>query len=195
MADNFIRQSQLVTMYGPGAMIDLPDHSVMVSGLQDWAMQRREKIDEPRLVAKLRRLLNVPSLDLYTPPRHEENAITTAPVGARIFPTWFIVKDNTPLSSNPQRRRRRLVRWAILSGGRFRDDDDKLKPVVSVRFVCGCKRGHIDDLDWRVFVHQSGQVCERPLWLEERGTSGDITDTFGVCDCGEERSALRGVGD
>ena len=194
MADNFIRQSQLVTMYGPGAMIDLPDCSVMISGLQDWALQRREKIDEPRLVAKLRRLLNVPALDLYTPPRHEENAITAAPVGVRIFPTWFIVKDNSPLSSNPQGRRRRLVRWSHLSRGRFRDDDNKLKPVVSVRFVCGCKRGHIDDLDWRVFVHQSGQVCERPLWLEERGTSGDITDTFGVCDCGEERSLYEALG-
>ena len=36
MADNFIRQSQLVTTYGPGAMIDLPDYSVIVSGLEDW---------------------------------------------------------------------------------------------------------------------------------------------------------------
>ena len=33
MANDFIRQSQLVTTYGPGSMIDLPDYSVMVSGL------------------------------------------------------------------------------------------------------------------------------------------------------------------
>ena len=67
MANDFIRQSQLVTTYGPGSMIDLPDYSVMVSGLDEWAYQRRERIDEPRLVAKLRRLLSVPALDLYTP--------------------------------------------------------------------------------------------------------------------------------
>ena len=28
-----IRQSQLITSFGPGAMMDLPDHSVLISGL------------------------------------------------------------------------------------------------------------------------------------------------------------------
>ena len=188
MTDDILRQSQLITTYGPGAMIDLPDYSVIVSGLQDWSPRRREKVDEPRLVAKLRRLLDLPLLDLYTPPRHEENAQQAAPVGARIFPTWFIVKDVKPAPRNPQWRRRRLVRWEHLDRRRFRDDDGERKPVVPVRFVCGCRRGHIDDLNWRAFVHQSGATCERPLWLEERGTGGDIADTFGVCECGEERA-------
>ena len=189
MTDNIIRQSQLITTYGPGAMIDLPDRSVIVAGLDDWSHLRRERIDEPRLVTKLRRLLQLPSLELWTPPRHEENAGSQpAPVGARIFPTWFIVKDAKPSPINPQWRRRRLVRWNHLESGRFIDDDCKRKPVVPVRFVCGCRRGHIDDLDWRRFVHQGGKTCERPLWLEERGAGADIGDTFGVCDCGEERS-------
>ena len=188
MADNILRQSQLITTYGPGAMIDLPDHSVIVSGLQDWSHLRQEKVEEPRLAAKLRRLLDVPSLELRTPPRHEENARQAAPVGARIFPTWFIVKDARPSPRDPQWRRRRLVRWNHLDRGRFRDEDGERKPVVPVRFVCGCRRGHIDDLDWRRFVHRSGRSCERPLWLEERGTGADIGDTFGVCECGEERS-------
>ncbi len=188
MADNIIRQSQLITTYGPGAMIDLPDHSIIVSGLEDWSTLRQEKVDEPRLAAKLRRLLDLPSLELRTPPRHEENTRLAAPVGARIFPTWFIVKDARPSPRNPQWYRRRLVRWSHLDKGKFRDEDGTSKPVVPVRFVCGCRRGHIDDLDWRRFVHQSGKTCERPLWLEERGTGVDIGDTFGVCDCGEERS-------
>ena len=71
---------------------------------------------------------------------------------------------------------------------------DDRNPVVSVRFVCGCKRGHIDDLNWRGFVHKSGKNCQRPLWLEERGTSGDITDTIGICDCGEERPLYEALG-
>ena len=162
MADNILRQSQLITTYGPGAMVDLPDYSVIVSGLQDWSHLRREKVDEPRLVAKLRRLLEVPSLELWTPPRHEENARQVAPVGARIFPTWFIVKDAKPSPRDPQWRRRRLVRWDHLEKGRFRGEDGKRKPVVPVRFVCGCRRGHIDDLDWRRFVHQSGQELRTP---------------------------------
>ena len=186
--DNILRQSQMVTMYGPGAMIDLPDHSVIVAGLQDWSHLRRDRVDEPRLTAKVRRLLGLPALDLWTPPRHEENARVPAPVAARIFPTWFIVKDAKPSPRDAQWRRRRLVRWNHLDRGRFRDEDGTAKPVVPVRFVCGCRRGHIDDLDWRRFVHQSGKACERPMWLEERGPGTDIGDTYAVCECGEERS-------
>ena len=118
MANDFIRQSQLVTTYGPGSMIDLPDYSVMVSGLDEWAYQRRERIDEPRLVAKLRRLLSLPALDLYTPPRHEENADSQAPVGVRIFPTWFIVRKSYPSPRNSQWRRRRLEVWPESGGSR-----------------------------------------------------------------------------
>ena len=193
MADNFIRQSQLITTYGPGAMIDLPDHSVIVSGLQDWSFRRREKIEEARLVAKLSQLLDVPSLELYTPPRHEDNSTQLAPIGARIFPTWFIVKNSKPSPRNAQWRRRRLVRWEHLERRRFKDENGKPLPVVPVRFVCGCRRGHIDDLNWRAFIHKSGKQCQRPLWLEERGTSGDISDIYGVCDCGEERALYEAL--
>ena len=28
-----IRQSQLITTFGPGSMMDLPDHSVLIGGL------------------------------------------------------------------------------------------------------------------------------------------------------------------
>ncbi len=193
MANNILRQSQLITTYGPGAMVDLPDWSVIISGLQAWSPVRREKVEEPRLAAKLRRLLDVPSLDLWTPPHHEENAHQAAPVGARIFPTWFIVKEARSSPRNPQWRRRRLVRWEHLDKARFRDEDGKRKPVVPVRFVCGCRRGHIDDLDWRRFVHRGSTTCQRPLWLEERGAGADIGDTFGVCECGEERSLYEAL--
>ena len=193
MNDNVIRQSQLITTWGPGAMIDLPKYSVIVSGLQDWATLRREKVNEPRLVAKLQRILDTPILELFTPPRHEENAQRAAPVGARIFPTWFIVKDARLSPQNAQWRRRRLVRWDQLHKRRF-VEDGKRKPVVPVRFVSACPKGHIDDLNWRAFVHPGGRRCERPLWLEERGTSGDIVDTYAVCECGEERSLYEAAG-
>lgn len=188
MTDDIVRQSQLVTTYGPGAMLDLPRYSVIVSGLNEWSRLRRDRIDEPRLVAKLRRALEIDNLDLYAPPRHEADRADPAPVGARIFPTWFIVAEARPSRRNPQWRRRRLVQWRHLDKWKFRDDDGKRKPVVPVRFVSACRRGHIDDLNWRGYVHGSGPSCDRPLWIEERGASGDIADSWAVCDCGAQRS-------
>ena len=194
MANDFIRQSQMVTTYGPGAMIDLPTYSVIVTGLQGWSRQNREKVVEQRLTAKLCRILDVPTLDLFTPPHYEENSKNGASVAARVFPTWFIVNKAEQSPINPQWRRRRLVRWNNLDGRRFRDPDGKRYPVVSVRFVRGCRRGHIDDLDWRWFVHGDDKVCGFPFWLEERGTNGDMTETFVVCDCGAGRSLYEAFG-
>ena len=183
-----LRQSQLVTTYGPGAMLDLPVHSAIVSGLQEWSGLSQVRIDEPRLVAKLGHYLKVPQLELRTPPQPVDNS-KKAPVSVRIFPTWFIVKEAKPSPRNGLWRRRRLVRWADLNRGQFRDEDGKRKPVVPVRFVSGCRHGHIDDLNWRGFIHGSGQPClGRPLWLEERGAGADLGSTYGVCDCGAERS-------
>ena len=49
-----IRQSQLVTTFGPGSMVDLPNHSVLVAGLDFWSAGG-ETISEPRLARKLAR--------------------------------------------------------------------------------------------------------------------------------------------
>ena len=35
-----IRQSQIITTFGPGAMLDLPKHSVLVAGLDHWRGMR-----------------------------------------------------------------------------------------------------------------------------------------------------------
>ena len=67
-----VRHGQLITTYGPGAMVDLPDRSVVVGGLNLWHYSREDdsgNIDEPRLVAKLRGLLNVSTLLLKRPPQ------------------------------------------------------------------------------------------------------------------------------
>ena len=50
-----IRLSQLVTTFGPGAMMDLPNYSIIIGGLDHWDGGRGgDLISEPRLVAKLR---------------------------------------------------------------------------------------------------------------------------------------------
>ena len=36
-----IRQSQIVTTFGPGAMVDLPDHAVIIGGLDHWSGYKR----------------------------------------------------------------------------------------------------------------------------------------------------------
>lgn len=85
-------------------------------------------------------------------------------------------------------RSRLLVHRRALTRGKYRDRDKKARPVVPVRFVRACRGGHIGDIDWYVFVHEGQSECKslrRQLYLDERGTSGDLAEVFIRCECGK----------
>jgi len=71
MSTNKIRSSQAINSFGPGAMLDLPESSVIVGGLDGWKYEADQEIpliNEPRLVDKLRGILDIQSLTLRKPP-------------------------------------------------------------------------------------------------------------------------------
>ena len=51
MSKNAQRLSQLVSTFGPGAMIDLPTRSVVVGGLDQWEMRGRRLYHDSRAAA------------------------------------------------------------------------------------------------------------------------------------------------
>ena len=63
-----IRQSQVVTTFGPGAMVDLPDHAVIIGGLEHWSGYRDRRIHEDRLAAIVCRQLGVDAIEFFAPP-------------------------------------------------------------------------------------------------------------------------------
>ena len=171
-------------------MVDFPDASVIVGGLDTWKYDAEvPTIEEPRLVEKLRKLLNKPNITLRAPPPANERGYGTHPgiTGWR-FPEWFIVQHRKPILAPRGFRKRRLVHLTLLDGDRFRDAEGKKNLVVPVRFVRACKKGHAGDIDWKVFVHQGPSSCAREMWMEERGTSGDLDEIWVTCDCGAERA-------
>jgi hypothetical protein len=189
-----IRQSQLITSFGPGSMMDLPNHSVLIGGLDFWSAGG-DKVIEPRLVDKLKSLFDPPLqvLKLFSPPPDADDP--TAPqtgITAWQFPEWFITQDVDSDKSHGTVRARMLVHRKMLTKGKFIDDNRKKRSVVPVRFVRACKNGHIGDLDWYSFVHGSKTDCRRQIWIEERGTSGDLAEVYVRCECGKgERSMAQ----
>jgi hypothetical protein len=190
-----LRQSQVITTFGPGAMVDLPHYSVIVGGLDDWSFGTdRRSISEGRLVAKLEAFLELKGLKLYSPPPEpsDPNAPATG-ITAWQFPEWFIAQYREMRGS---RWARPLVNRQGLVKDRYDARDGRKYPVVPVRFVQACPNGHISDIDWPGFVHEYKKPpCQRPLWVEEGGTSGDLSDVVIACECGQSRSmqhATRG---
>ena len=88
-----LRQSQVITTFGPGALLDLPNYSALVGGLDHWSQQGRVEIYEPRLLAKLRTLLGVAQLRLFSPPPElDDPSVPGTGITAWQFPEWFIVQ-------------------------------------------------------------------------------------------------------
>ncbi len=188
-----IRLSQLIQTFGPGSIVDLPDASVMIMGLDSWPIafgnQSMRQISEPRLVKYLTKLLSNTedgsswlkegvTLSLFEPPLNGDTTLGRTPpkVPAVKYPRWEVVTDQADTSKQELRR--------------FRSGDKpkaKKGQVISpVRWVAACSKGHIDDIDWRYFVHRGGS-CQQTMYMEDRGAAGDPQYITVLCDCGASR--------
>src|SRR5215813_3069552 len=90
-----LRRGQVITTYGPGALIDLPTHSAIVGGLDTWPKTSDlEAIEEPRLARKLETMTGVKSPKLFAPPA-ASNDPSEPPrgIGAWRFPQWLVVQE------------------------------------------------------------------------------------------------------
>jgi hypothetical protein len=64
-----LRPSQALTTFGIGSIIDLPNLSVMVMGLEDWPVKDTVEIGEQRLLASVKEVLG-----------HQVKSLRSAPV-------------------------------------------------------------------------------------------------------------------
>ena len=188
--DGQLRQSQLVTTYGPGAMVDLIDRAVVMGGLEHWGYGSAGYValDDARLRRSLIPRLKAldPDLDLARegyfrmPPEGDaREPFHTVGIRALEFPRWFVCQGC-----------RRLARAADggfeTKAGRYKHECAKNKrpaSAVPVRFVAACKGGHLSDFPWLPFAHmdREGGACDRPeLYLDEKSL-GDVARIFVRC--------------
>ncbi len=202
-----VRPSQLLWTYGPGAMIDLPNFSVMTMGLDSWKQDYCHPIEEPRLLDQVRKMCGSQVERMLQPPVCEEerdnphDPISYIGVPVQPFPRWFRcvkcglmaeydsglfeVKDNF---YRPERTRFVHVNCPKGNG----------KPVdaVPVRFLVACKNGHLDDFPWRWFVHDGPSECQGALYFYEKGASLQTENLWVECKgCGKRKSLAMAFGE
>ncbi|MCT4479103.1 DUF1998 domain-containing protein [Peribacillus frigoritolerans] len=177
-----VRPSQLITTFGPGAIVDLPDFSVIMGGINKWdhntMLRYSSDINEPRLKKKLR-INKIKSIPL----NGETNSIGTIP--AYRFPEFHICPACRKLGNN----RHFIEEDGVL----FCQNPCKKIKTHPVRFLTSCENGHIDDFPWGFYVHSKYKKeydfknCK--LKLIDSGKSGSLTDLIVRCDtCDIERS-------
>ncbi len=180
------RRSQVLTTYGPGALVDLLDYAVIINGIDLWRFGYPgvEPVDEPRLreSTALRLKGKQAVLGFRMPPAGDDaEPAPNRGITARLFPTWFVCQNT---------KCRALTRYSSLEykGGRFVHDCGHR--CVPVRFVQACAAGHVDDLNWIGFVHR-GELCEGPLLKLDEGRTGDFSEVTVECEaCGRHRKLI-----
>ncbi len=190
--DGRIRRSQIVTTFGPGAMVDLIDDAVLVAGLDFWRFDPRtgpSSVPEPRLRAQLAKKLQKAGRPLRV-----DNPFLAPPIGldaspdprcgiqVLVFPYWFVCQNPTC---------RALVRAGdglVLKSGKYVHVCGRAESTtVPVRFVSTCKRGHLDDFPWLFFAHSGPNHCAAPRLSLHEGATGDFSTIEVRCSCGVSR--------
>ena len=191
-----LRRGQVLTTYGPGAMVDLPHRAVLIGGLEFWSENGRRRIEEERLAMHIARLhrLETRLVDLYEPPVDEatDDRKRTG-ISAMLFPLWFLgpVLDKPWEQDGRTYRTRPLLHWRSLDKGKHRTGKGKSVAVTPIRFVRACRKGHLADIHWHAFVHRDYQTKYRgELFLDEGGASNELAEILVRCGITGRRRRL-----
>jgi Domain of unknown function (DUF1998) len=179
-----LRPSQIVTQHGPGAVVDLPDLSVIVAGTDQWFVTPRDRVTEPRLEKFLR------VSGLYRPPQPGPGAFGGVP--SYVFPGWLVCPRCRLLALVDDFRQ--VGRWGSVEFQCVRQDKhpgNRAPQAFPARFMVACVRGHLDDFPWWTWVHGAGSSpCKGPLELRDLGQTGGIGDLLVVCTSCDQRKSL-----
>ncbi|GAB3214048.1 DUF1998 domain-containing protein [Marinactinospora endophytica] len=209
-----VRPSHLMFTSGIGALVDLPNFSVLVRGVDDWDYRNVpewEPIVEPRLLAAIRtlpgnrqveQLRPAPWLDgLEGDPNGPAGrvGVPTSP-----FPSWLrctACNELAPLDSqvfgfeNDKPRSPHDARFFHAACGRKKKGKKPL--AVPARFVLACTAGHLDDFPYVLFAHH-GERCPKVghprMQMDDRGGNMGANVAIRCVSCGAERNMREAMG-
>jgi hypothetical protein len=162
-----LRLSQVITTFGPGAIIDLSNESIMVAGLDDWP--RGETIYDPRLQSSL-------GMENFCTPAQRP---LTSPGGLPCvrFPRQLICSGCSRFT------RKHTCPFCSAT-------------AYPARLIIICPAGHADDFPWSWWAHRKGPCSGRPqLKLKSRGKTAALADLEVFCEtCEQSESLSRALG-
>ncbi|MFI9451559.1 DrmB family protein [Amycolatopsis sp. NPDC052450] len=213
------RPSSLLYTYGPGAIMDLPQFTVMPTGLDDWERiwNRRDgtppQIRAPRLREVVGKMLNSRDVQLRPHPWQAKKISMSSEgndlgVPARVFPQWLRCTGCDMLGSlsqfdyhntHPFRTDLACFEHGKCTG-RSGDKTRKAtrRTAVPARYLLACVNGHLDEFPYELWVHHGKPCAEAQipaLKMIDRTAGKGATATIGCSSCGLRRPMNEAQGE
>ena len=205
------RPSSLLYTYGPGAIMDLPQFTIMPTGLDDWdrIWRRRDsappQIHAPRLREVVRMMLRSPDVQLrphpWQPKKHMRSAEgNDLGVPSRVFPQWLrctgcdmlgLLAQFDYKNTHPFRTDLAVFEHAKCTG-RAGDGARKAmrRTAIPARYLLACADGHLDEFPYDLWVHRGRpcEVAELPaLKMEDRTAGKGASAVIKCASCNQRR--------
>ena len=168
-----LRPNQIITTFGPGAIVDAIKDSVTVLDINYWK-DKGKKIIDGRLASYL-------GVDCFYMPKTSY----TGDVPVISFPSTHVcsnVKCGRLFDARENFNLERYLRFGITC-------PDCYKPVYPARFIMICENGHMDDFPWNWWVHKGSGSCKGKLKTYSTGNTSTLADMWVECEiCGAKRS-------
>ena len=180
-----VRPSQVITTFGPGAIVDLQTLSVIVAGIDRWPTDKDFAIHEPRLERAL-------GVARFFPPLPSEGTFRNkdGTVPAYIFPRYQVCSRCQTLSEFGEGLAAYNEMWKVIEckAPQCKGRGTRRAETNPAPFVVACPGGHLDDFPWRRYVHRGDASCKQRLTLYSDGRTGSVADLNVKCECGKTRS-------
>lgn len=187
-----VRPSQVITTFGPGAIVDLQTLSVIVAGIDRWPTDENLAIHEPRL----QRALHVTRFFSAKPSEGGFfNRYGTIPT--YLFPRYQVCPVCRTLSVESEGLTEYEPKWQEVrcKAPGCKGRGKHRATTLPAPFIVACPSGHIDDFPWREYVHRGHTTCRRKLQLNSVAKTGTVADILVQCECGQSRSASDAFGE
>jgi hypothetical protein len=173
MNDRSIRAAQLISPFGPGAVIDLGNESFTCMDISTWPVQECPVLEDNTLQRALGQVIR-------RPPTGDQ----LGEIPFSRFPRWMFCPSCRRLFNYSQADDER----AEFGVPECFDSDCDHAALVPMRFVVACAHGHLQDVDWFRWAHRNAQVpetgqCGRQtaeLYFETTGASGGDFNAMSV---------------
>lgn len=167
-----LRPNQIITTFGPGAIVDAVKDSVTVLDINYWN-NKGIKIIDGRLASYL-------GVDCFYMPRTSKGGdvpvisfpymhVCSSDKCGRIFD----IRENFDLD--------KYLKFGVTC-------PDCHKPAYPSRFITICEDGHMDDFPWSWWVHHGNSSCKGKIRMYSTGNTSTLADMVVKCACGESRS-------